>query len=80
MRLDKITHQFYELLSDVLWRELPINTSMSEHFLYYYAEDRLYIFKDKGSGAMFFQEGSSPNEAFNLYVEKHSRRESDGNY
>ena len=56
MNLDRLTHQFYERLQDVLWRDLPVNTGISYHFQYYYAEDRLYIFKDKSSGAMFFQE------------------------
>lgn len=78
MNLDRLTHQFYERLQDVLWRDLPVNTGISYHFQYYYAEDRLYIFKDKSSGAMFFQEGGSPNEAFDIYVKNHRREQNEG--
>lgn len=67
-RTDKAMHEVYRAIqtNDIKWNDFP-NIGLSEaYYLWYYAENRLYIIRDCMTDMLYFVEARSPVEAFGL--------------
>lgn len=65
-RTDKAIHEVYRAIQskDLKWNDFP-NIGLSEAFyLWYYAENRLYIIRDCMTDMLYFVEARNPAEAF----------------
>jgi hypothetical protein len=63
---DKAIHEVYRAIqsNDLKWNDFP-NIGLSESFyLWYYAENRLYIIRDCMTDMLYFVEARNPAEAF----------------
>lgn len=66
--IDKVLHELYSNLDEINWKKIPNvpKFSIAENYEYYYAENRLYIFKHKNYKAIFYLgRGNNPIDAFN---------------
>lgn len=61
--LDKNIHRFYEDIRDIVWLDFKVAGLDNKFLDYYYAEDELYIIRDRVTKGMWFVEARSPKEA-----------------
>ena len=59
MEIDRAVHYLFENLNNIRWRDI----SEGGLFEYYYAENRLYILREKRIGQIYFVEANSPKDA-----------------
>ena len=71
MNIDRLIQEFYEEIikeHQILWNDFPDN--ISNRHKYYYAEDGLYLIKDKRLGDIYFMEARSPIQAFEKWLKE----------
>lgn len=61
--LDKNIHNFYEDIENIRWLDFKVAGLDNKFLDYYYAEDELYIIRDRVTKGMWFVEARSPKEA-----------------
>jgi hypothetical protein len=69
-RTDKAIHEVYQAIqsNDLKWNDFP-SIGLSEAFyLWYYAENRLYIIRDCMTDMFYFVEAGNPEEAFRVFA------------
>ena len=64
MRFDMRIHDFYNDLKNIRWLDFKTVGLDEPYNDYYYAEDELYIIRDRVTECIFFTEARSPKEAF----------------
>lgn len=65
LNCDKPFHKAMEQCKDVLFRPLI------ENYEYYYAENKLYVIRDKRNGVICLSYGKSPNNALDRIQRPH---------
>lgn len=65
-KTDKAIHELHRALvtNDLKWNDFPSIGLCESYYLWYYAENRLYIIKDCMTDMLYFIEARSPVEAF----------------
>ena len=65
---DKAIHEVYRAIqtNDLKWNDFPSIGLSEAYYLWYYAENRLYIIRDCMTDMLYFVEARSPVEAFGL--------------
>lgn len=59
MNAFEIVHQFYDRFETVLWRQYETNT----RYEYFYAEDRMYVIRDRNKKCIWITEADNPYKA-----------------
>ena len=69
-RIDASIHKLYRAMkaNDIKWNDFPSIGLCESYYLWYYAEDRLYIIKDCMTDMIYLVEARSPIEAFKRLV------------
>lgn len=63
MSLDKTIHNFHDRIKDIMWRDFK-DVGLDEYYYdYYYAEEELYLIRDRISECIWFIEARSPKQA-----------------
>ena len=67
-KTDKAIHELYRAFTgnDIKWNNFPDIGLSESYYLWYYAENRLYIIRDCMTDMLYFVEARSPVEAFGL--------------
>lgn len=67
-RTDSAIHELYRAIktNDIKWNDFPSIGLSETYYLWYYAENRLYIIRDCMTDMLYFIEARSPVEAFGL--------------
>lgn len=65
-RIDASIHKLYRAMiaNDIKWNDFPSIGLCESYYLWYYAEDRLYMIKDCMTDMIYLVEARSPIEAF----------------
>lgn len=67
LKEDNIAHKFYEIFvkgKSIKWNEFPTESRCGcGYYDYYYAEDELYLVRDRIIGEIFLVKAKSPKEA-----------------
>lgn len=65
-RIDASIHELYRAMeaNDIKWNDFPSIGLCESYYLWYYAEDRLYIVKDCMTDMIYLVEARNPVEAF----------------
>ena len=61
--LDKNIHNFYEDIENIQWLDFKAVGLENIFYEYYYAEEELYIIRDRVTKCMWFINARSPKEA-----------------
>ena len=74
MMIDKKIHEVKDFLlgNDILWHDFREVGRDEPYYDYYYAEERLYIIRDRVTQHMAFIEASSPGNAIDIYREENA--------
>ena len=69
-RIDASIHKLYRAMkaNDIKWNDFPSIGLCESYYLWYYAEDRLYMIKDCMTDMIYLVEARSPIEAFRHLV------------
>lgn len=67
-KTDKAIHEVYRAIqtNDLKWNDFPSIGLSEAYYLWYYAENRLYVIRDCMTDMLYFVEARSPVEAFGL--------------
>ena len=67
-KTDKAIHELHRALAtnDLKWNDFPSIGLSEAYYIWYYAENRLYIIRDCMTDMLYFVEARSPVEAFGL--------------
>ena len=67
MNIDRKIHEVVDFIQgrDIRWHDFNEVGSDEAYYDYYYAEDRLYLIRDRISEQIYFVESSCPVEALN---------------
>ena len=73
--MDKTDSAIHELFratkeKDIKWNDFPSIGLSESYYLWYYAENRLYIIMDVMTNGIYFIEARSPIEAFGILASK----------
>lgn len=65
-RTDKAIHELHRALAtnDIKWNDFPSIGLSETYYLWYYAENRLYIIRDCMTDMFYLVEARNPTEAF----------------
>lgn len=65
-KTDKSIHELYRAIekNDIKWNDFPNIGLCESYYLWYYAEDRLYMIKDCMTDELYLVEARNPVEAF----------------
>ena len=65
-RIDASIHELYRAMktNDIKWNDFPSIGLCESYYLWYYAEDRLYMVKDCMTDMIYLVEARNPIEAF----------------
>lgn len=67
---DTRVHDFYVDVENIPWRDFKDVGLQEYYYDYYYAEDELYLIRDRISLAIWFIEARSPKEALDTLKER----------
>ena len=69
-RIDASIHKLYRAMkaNDIKWNDFPSIGLCESYYLWYYAEDRLYMIKDCMTDMIYLVEARSLTEAFKHLV------------
>lgn len=67
-KTDKAIHEVYRAIqtNDLKWNDFPSIGLSEAYYLWYYAENRLYVIRDCMTDMLYFVEARSPVEAFGM--------------
>ena len=74
-KMDKTDSAIHELfratkVKDIKWNDFPSIGLSESYYLWYYAENRLYIIMDVMTNGIYFIEARSPIEAFRVLASR----------
>lgn len=71
-KTDEAIHEAFRAIKekDIKWNDFPSIGLSESYYLWYYAENRLYIIMDVMTNGIYFIEARSPIEAFGILASK----------
>ena len=71
-RTDSAIHELHRAIktNDIKWNDFPSIGLSESYYLWYYAENRLYIIRDCMTDAFYLVEARSPIEAFKALYDR----------